>query len=99
MMDLEEDFMAIYDSITGYVCPEYRVPWVKNAWNENTGFAQGYEILHQRRESLAQRLGLTEAADDYDIEDMMSAILNIQEDLCRRMFYCTIRYAMKGYKL
>ena len=96
MQTLEDDFRLIYEAIQG----DHRLlPWVRNAWKDGTGFAEGYDILWQQREILAQRLGIEDFCEDENMEAMMNAVLMIQEDLCRRMFYCTIRYVLKGCKL
>ena len=96
-MAFEDDFMAIYEAMTGSDNSE--VPWVPNAWAEDTAFARGYELLRQLRESLALRLGIEDFCEDENMESIMDAVLMIQEDLCRRMFYCTLRYVLKGCKL
>ena len=96
MIRLEKDFVAIYETMMG---DSDRVPWVRDAGDDDTDFARGYEMLWKCRERLADRLGIEDFAEDADLEAMMDAVCAIQKDLCRRMFYCTIRYAVKGYKL
>ena len=96
MGTLEDDFNAIYEAMLG---DSDRIPWVRNAWNDDTAIARGYETLWQCREMLAERLGIEDFAEDADLEAMMEAVSAIQKDLCRRMFYCTVRYAMKGYEV
>ena len=96
MSRFEDDFKAIYDSMLG---DTKRAPWVRDAWKDDTGFARGHRMLWERRESLAERLGVEDFSEDEDMEAMMYAVEDIQEDLCRRMFYCTIRYARKNFKI
>lgn len=97
MEKLEKDFQAIYDSMHGYLKKEYRIPWVKNVWEEETGFKLAYDDFWTVREHLCQRYGID--WDDEDLERIMNGIMNLDEDLCRRMFQYTIEYAKRGYQL
>ena len=94
MRTLEAEFNAIYEAILG---DSDRVPWVRNAWNDDTAIARGYETLWQCRQRLADRLEIADFSKDEDLESMMDAISQIQKDLCRRMFYCTLHYATRKY--
>lgn len=97
MQKLEKDFQAIYNSVTGGLKKEYRVPWVGNAWKDQTAYRQAYADFWTAREHLCQRFGMD--WEDEDLERFMNGILDLEEDLCRRMFYCTIYYVQNDMKL
>ena len=97
MRELEKDFQAIYNSVTGAWKKEYRVPWVENAWKDQSAYQQAYTDFWKARENLCRRFGID--WEDEDLELFMNGILSLEEDLCRRIFYCTIYYVQNEMKL
>lgn len=97
MMNYEQDFQKIYQSMTGQLKQEHRVPWVPNAWKEDTGFKRAYEDFWTAREHLCHRFGID--WEDPDLELFMNGSMDLEEDVCRRMFLYALEYAKRGYQL
>ena len=96
MLDLEKDFLEIFNGMMG---DQSEASWVRNIWREDGGYARGYAALRDARDRLARRLGSEACDDDRDLEQIMGALVDIQEDLCRKMFYYTVQYAQRGYRI
>ncbi len=75
-MDLYED---IYFSLIGELIPEAALPWVPNAFVPGSPCAKALEQLYDAKYRLQERLNTD---DDPDIEEMMSAMDMIQQELC-----------------
>ena len=87
----EQDFQNIFKIVTGSVDAEYPFHWVKNAFVPGTQFSKAYEEIWNARVNLCQRFDL-DVSDD-DMETIMNAIMDLEEDLGRRMFLHGIQYA------
>ena len=80
MSQLAQD---VYDSLCGELLPEYRVPWVENAFREGGFCAEKYAEVYDARLRLGARLGTEE---DADVEIIIDSLLAIQRHLCLAMF-------------
>ena len=87
----ERDFHSIFKIVTGCTEAEYPFHWIENAFIPGTQFFNAYEELWNARQNLCRRFGL-DIADD-DMEMIMNAIMDVEEDLAQRMFLYGIRYA------
>lgn len=91
------DFEKIYYTMTGDLLPECCVPWVEDAFVEGTVYNQCYKNFWIAREHLCERFGM-EWEDD-DLELFMNSIMDLGEDIAKRMFRYGTEYAKRGYKL
>ena len=97
MQELEKDFQKLYNSVNGSLRQEFRVPWAGSVWEEETEYQKAYADFWTAREHLCQRFGID--WEDMDLELFMNGALALEEDICRRMFWCTIEYAKRGFQL
>ena len=83
--------------MSGQLLPDLRISWVENAFVEGTAYDQAYSDFWTAREHLCARFGLDWG--DEDLELFMNGIMNLSEDIARRMFLCGVEYAKRGCKL
>ena len=75
---------AVYQTLTGQLLPEYRIPGVENAFAPGSVCHQLYQRIYHAKLRLCQRLGAID--DDTDIEDIADAYEDIMEYLCTKMY-------------
>lgn len=97
MENWELDFEEIFNTVTGDQNEAFRVSWVENVWEKETGFQLAYEDFQEARENLCRRFGLD--FEDPDLERFMDGVLKLEKDIARRMFLAGITYARKGCRL
>lgn len=81
----------VYDSLCGQLVPEYRLAWVENAFDQGSICDLAYGQVYDAYGRLRRRLGVRN--EDPDVESILDAMLEIQREMCRRMFFCGVRYA------
>ena len=74
----------IYDSLWGGTIEEYRIPWVEDATVEGSLCMKQYVRILEAYERLVARLGQTD--EDQDVETIINSMLDIQRELCLKMF-------------
>ena len=84
-MDNTRDPFAydVYESLCGVVGSEFRLPWVENAFRPGARCDRRYAEVYNAAERLNDRLGTQE---DPDVETIINALLDIQQELCLAMF-------------
>lgn len=82
---MEEIAEKVYDSILGMLVKEARLPWVENEFEPGKPYHNNYNDMHDAYERLRQRLGAED--EDDDVEVIISALLENEQLLCKKMFY------------
>lgn len=88
-----ENFEEIYDSMAGQLTAEAALPWVENAFSDDSLCQCEYDRMRSAYERVCQRLGGGE--DDADLDRMVDALECIQRELCRRMYQLGLEQAEK----
>ena len=85
-MKKQEYSMAkeVYDSLWGGVSEEYRIPCVEDATASGSHCMELYGQMLDAYDRLLLRLGRVD--DDDDVEDIINSLLDLQEELCLKMF-------------
>ena len=91
MGETEQDFQLIFNMAMGVVEPGKPFEWVTNSFAPGTKYAQACEEVYNARESLCFRFGMDE--EDADLERIMNALMDLEEELSRRMFFYGMKYA------
>ena len=90
---IEKDFRLIFDAAMGNTQTKLSYDWVENLFESGTGFVKAYAAFWAAREHLCERFGLEE--DDEDLELIMNGLLDLEEDLGRKMFFYGVKYAQE----
>ncbi len=77
-------FNDIYETMLGLREPEAQVPWVRNAFEEGDYCAREYEEMRAAYQRICERTGLGD--EDQDLEVIVTAMENIQKELCGQAF-------------
>ena len=91
MDKVERDCKRILAAVVGAMEAEYPFQWVENAFTPGTKFAKAYDDFWIAREHLCKRFGID--WEDDDLELIMNGIMNLEEDIGRRMFLYGVKYA------
>jgi len=78
-----------YESMACFVQDWYRMPGVEDAFAQGSYCAECYRDIWEAYGRLRDRLGVKD--EDKDVEIIISAFENVQQDLCCRMY----RYGAK----
>ena len=97
MDTLKKDFEKIFHSLTGMIRPQYRVLWTPNISVEGTPYAQAYQILWDARMQMVENYGIEFECDE--LEDIMNAILDVEDEIGFYMFQMGMEYEKRGRKL
>lgn len=82
---MDEDLAErIYQTVVVGLLPEYRVPGVEFAFEEGSFCMTRYGEMLNAYERLCDRLGVVD--EDEDVEVIISALLDIQSELCHQMY-------------
>ena len=68
--------------------------WVENIFVQGTEFNDAYEDLAIARENLCERFGMD--MEDEDLERIMNAVLTIEREIARHMFYYGVEHAKRN---
>lgn len=98
MPPYEEEFVAIFGTVCGYIRPEYQVEWVENARQVPSDYAQGMAEFYAAQQSLCRRFGLNFDTDE-DLDRLSAALASIELDIARRLFHCGIQFARYGCRV
>ncbi len=83
-------FEEIYYTMLGDMCPEYALPWVENAYADGSHCDRAYSEMRDAYSRICERLDVEE--EDNDLEIIVTNLLDIQKELCARMFDCGMQY-------
>ena len=81
----------IYETLSGLLTEEYRIPGVVNAFDEGKPCAALYEDVMEAYGRLCGRLGAEE--EDGDVEIIIDSLLRITRILCLEMYAYGVRFA------
>ena len=83
----------VYETLAVGLIPEYRIPGVVYAYEEGD-ICLGYLAdMREAYDRLCKRL--CETDDDADVEAVICALLNIQRELCYRMYQYGAQFSTK----
>ena len=88
--DINELAEQVYDTLCGNLLAAYELPWVENAFREDSLCDRAYGEMLDARDRICSRLG---KAEDEDTEIMINAMAKIQRELCLKMFHYGAVYA------
>ena len=92
---MDESFIsAVYKSLQGLREPPAAVSGVEDAFATGTLCARRYDDFFKAYERLHARLGV--ADEDADVEIMVNAFMDIQKDLCFKMYEYGARFGSRG---
>ena len=78
------NFEDVYETLLGERLPEYAVPGVENIYETGSACDKAYTRIYQAYGHLCQRLGV--ADEDPDVEIIINSLLEIQNEVARKMF-------------
>lgn len=73
-----------YETMACHVVKEYRMPGVEDAFEDGCYCMERYKDAMDAYERLRERLGVTD--EDMDVECIINAFEDIQQELCYRMY-------------
>ena len=74
-----------YETMACFVIEGYRMPGVEDAFAEGSYCASRYQEVLDAYERLRERLGAVD--EDEDVEKIIGAYEDIQQELCCRMYH------------
>ena len=78
-----DTFETVYYFLLGEMEDGYALDWVENAFSPGSECDRAYRRIEAARQRLSARLG---TEDDADVEEILSAQLDIQKALCQKIF-------------
>ena len=92
---MHEDFVKqVYNTLMGLYILRYRVPGVENAFAPGQPCMELYSKALDAYQRICERLGVGE--EDYDVEVIFSAIMDISEILGLKMYHYGALFGEKG---
>ena len=82
----------IYDTLCGAVAPGLEKPGVENAFAIGESCELLYRKVYDAERRLEQRLGVEQ--EDEDVQTIIDALLDIQRELCFRMYCYGAKFGM-----
>lgn len=76
--------VQVYDSLTRRVAEKYRIPGVEDAFAPGAYCWERYGDMLNAYARLCDRLGVED--EDEDVEVIINALMDIQDDLCYKMY-------------
>ncbi len=83
----------VYNTLQGHLEPAYQISGVENAFAPGEKCDLLYEKAYDAQRRLERRLGAQEY--DADVEAIINALMEIQEELCYRMYCYGAKFGMK----
>ena len=84
--------LDVYNTLQGHLQPEYQISGVENAFASGKKYDLLYAQVYAAQRRLEQRLGAGEY--DADVEAIISGLLEIQKELCVRMYCYGAKFGM-----
>ncbi len=92
---MEDRFIKdVYDTLNGTMLPEYAVPGVENLFAAGENCDRWYARMHEAYARLRQRLSVLD--EDEDVEEIISALLDIGQEMALKMFAYGVQFAKEG---
>ena len=93
---MSEDFVEwVYDSLTGSLKEEYRLPGVENAFKTGKYCDIKYTEVYKANVRLNKRLGVPDETEDRDVNIIIDSMLDIQRELCCQMYRLGACFGLK----
>ena len=86
-------FDDIYATLLGEILSEYAVPWVENAFAPGSVCDAVFTRITEARQRIYDRQ--SSQGKDPDMEIIFDGFLDIQYELCRKMFQYGVQYAKR----
>lgn len=83
----------VYATLNGEMLPGKGVPGVENLFAEGSRCDQWYTEIYEAERRLEARLG-AQSHDD-DVERIIGRLLEIQIEMCYRMYYYGAKFGMR----
>lgn len=83
----------VYDSMQGFVESDVLVPGVEPAFAVGKKCERLYGQVYDAERRLEERLGVE--AHDQDVECIIRSLMDIQEELCYRMYHYGAKFGMR----
>ena len=83
----------VYESMQGSFESDFLVPGVEHAFATGEKCERLYGQVYDAQRRLEERLGVEPY--DLDVECIISSLLDIQEELCYRMYYYGAKFGMR----
>ena len=83
----------VYDTMQGVFESDVLVPGVEPAFIDGTKCEQLYGQVYDAERRLEERLGVE--THDPDVECIIRSLLDIQEELCYRMYHYGAKFGMR----
>ena len=84
----------VYETLQGETSPGFRIPGVENAFDEGKKCAILYKEVYDAERRLEERLDV-EPYDD-DVEKIIKALLDIQKELCFKMYRYGAKFGLRN---
>lgn len=81
----------IFETLTGSLREEYRLPGVENAYAEGVYYMEQYCEMRNAYTNLCKRLGETED-EDKDVETIIQCYMNIEQYIGMKMYEYGVQY-------
>ncbi len=75
----------VYESMACHISEEFRMPGVEDAFAEDGFCMQKYRQMRDAYDRLCERLDVVD--EDDDVECIIQCYMEIQRELCKRMFF------------
>lgn len=85
--------LEVNNTLQGQLKSAYQIPQVENAFATGSKCEQLYSQVYDAERRLEQRLGVH--GYDKDVEAIIDALLEIQEELCCRMYCYGAKFGMR----
>ena len=83
----------VYETLQGETNPAFMVPGVENAFEEGKKCALLYKEIYDAQRRLETRLDVEPY--DEDVEKVITALLDIQKELCFKMYKYGAQFGLK----
>ena len=87
------DYEQVYETLTGMMDEEMAVPGVEDITQKGFLYERAYQRIYEARLRLCERFDIP--FKDRDLERIMVAILDIEEDIARYMYHYGALFAEK----
>lgn len=90
---MRQDYMEwAYETMVCGLVEGHRMPGVEHAFSGEDVCMKRYGDAMDAYERLCQRLGVVD--EDQDVESIFRAFMDIERELCYRMYACGAKYGM-----
>ena len=83
-------YEMIYETMMGNICTEYQVPGVNVVFYDGSYCDKKYAEVADAYVRICDRLGVVD--EDPDVETIINALNDIQDYVCRQMFFLGVQH-------